>query len=199
MQWTSPLRLGELEQLRRLARRHRERLLADDVLAGGEHLLRPAGSGGGSASSDGRRRRVVVASSASSESYTGASAFAAARSGDEPTTPGDLDAEQPQRIHVNDADEAGADDACPQRSEIRHLAIIAQRCAHVRRSRPGAVADGAVDRQSAVDEELLPCHVTRRVGDEEQCRVSNLGGVGDAAERNPLRVGGAPPACRRCG
>ena len=75
-------------QLRRLRRVQRQRLLADDVLAGVRAQPSPANSGGGSASSGARRRTRSSSSIASKLSYgSGSPGFCRARPGEEPTTP----------------------------------------------------------------------------------------------------------------
>ena len=114
-----PARLREPEQLARLGRRHGERLLADDVLAGGERLLDLR------VMQAVRRRQVddvdrlvpeqrFVAVVDRRDRLRGRSLR---RRADDA---GDRDAEPPQSVDVDDADEAGAHDTGPEIRDVRH-------------------------------------------------------------------------------
>ena len=127
-------RLGELEQLAGLLRRHRERLLADDVLARGEHLLRLR------MVQVVRRRQVddvdrVVGEQRLERVVHGRDRLRGRALGRGADDAGDVDAEQPQRVHVDDADEAGADDARPEPSRCRSCRDHVV-CAHAVRQSP---------------------------------------------------------------
>ena len=180
-------RLGELEQLGRLLRRHRERLLADDVLPRREHLL------GLRMVEVVRRRQVddvdrVVGEQRLERVVDGRDRLCGRALGRGADDARDVDAEEAQRVHVHDADETGADDARPELGQVAHAAIMSCRVRAVRQSSARGVTDAAVDRQAPVDEELLTRHVAGGVGDEEQRCVGDLGRLADAAERDALLV-----------
>ena len=114
VQCTSPLASASSSSSPDSAEVSRQRLLADDVLAGGERLLHLR------VVQVVRRRQVDDVDRVVREQRLVAVVdrreppSRAARSGRRADDAGDGHAEPPQRVDVDDADEAGADDAGPE-------------------------------------------------------------------------------------
>ena len=116
MQWTSPLVLGQREQLGRLLGRHRERLLAHDVLPGGEHLL------GLRVMEVVRRRQVhdvdrLVREQRVERVVDRRDPLRGGALRRRAHHTGDLDAEEAERVDVDDADEPRSDDTRAERRQ----------------------------------------------------------------------------------